>query len=97
MMHAVWLGFLVMFLALDVCVVVLAVTVRKLYRRLDTVSTSMVELQRAMGIGVQGPIPNGRGFPTPEELANARNRMDRLGVAHPGSWKLPQDPDRPAA
>lgn len=38
----------------------------------------------AMRVQLFPPNVGGRLAPTPSELQAARNRMDRLGVAHPG-------------
>lgn len=70
---------------------------RHVVNRLDTLSDAVVRLQRQAPDSPVSRLTAGRAAPTADELNQARNRMDALGVAHPGGWQRPPDPDRPAA
>lgn len=70
---------------------------RHILNRLDTLSDAVVRLQRQATDSPVSRLVAARVPPTEDELNQARNRMDSLGVAHPGGWQRPQDPDRPAA
>jgi len=77
---------IVVLISAALTVAMVAVVIRtqgKINRRLDTIAGSLVQLQVDLERPAGAPRL-GRTWPSNDELAAARNRIDTAGVAHPG-------------
>lgn len=74
---------------LFVAVILMALVFLTQLKLIDRVDSLEVEVRRLKPVepitnSAQGVMRLGRTWPTPDELAAARNRIDQTGLAHPG-------------